>query len=57
MMNYGFIKSDLDGSEHVFKPSKSISLPSEYSYLKYLPSVLNQRKQTHLCSLFIIIFY
>ena len=42
MMNYGFIKSELDGSEHVFKPSKSIELPSEYSYKKYLPKVLNQ---------------
>lgn len=42
MVNYGFIKSELDGSEHVFKPSNSISLPSEYSYKKYLPKVLNQ---------------
>jgi hypothetical protein len=44
MRKYGFIKSELDGSEHVFKPSKSISLPSEYSYKNYLPKVLNQRK-------------
>lgn len=51
-MKYGYIKSELDGSEHIFKPSKSIELPSEYSYLKYLPSVLNQRKSPHLCSLF-----
>ena len=34
-MKYGYIKSELDGSEHIFKPSKSIELPSEYSYMKY----------------------
>lgn len=54
-MKYGYIKSELDGSEHIFKPSKSIELPSEYSYMKYLPKVLNQRKSPYMCSLFYII--
>lgn len=39
---YGCIKSILDGSESVFKADSSINLPSEYSYKKYIPSVLNQ---------------
>lgn len=43
-MNYGYIKSELDGSEAIFKPSESISLPEEYNYIKFLPNVLNQRK-------------
>lgn len=41
-MNYGFIKSKIDGSEDIFKASESIELPSRYSYINYLPNVLNQ---------------
>ena len=39
---YGYIKSKLDGTEHIFEPNKTIDLPSSYSYKNYLPKVLDQ---------------
>lgn len=42
MFNSGFIPSIIDGTEQVFKEPKNMGLPKEYSYKKYLPSVLNQ---------------
>ena len=42
MFNSGFIPSIIDGTEQVFKESKNMGLPKEYSYKKNLPSVLNQ---------------
>ena len=54
-MKYGYIKSELDGSEHIFKPSKSIELPSEYSYMKYLPRSL---KSTEIALyVFLVLYY
>ncbi len=40
--NFGFQKSVIDGTEHIFGTSMTEGLPSEYSYKKYLPDVLNQ---------------
>ena len=41
-MNYGFVPSEMDGTEVKFKKIKGFEIPEEYSYKKYLPSVLNQ---------------
>lgn len=38
---YGYVPSIIDGTEEVFEASK-IELPESYSYIKYLPDVLNQ---------------
>ena len=40
--NFGFKKSIIDGTEHIFGVSMNEALPKEYSYRKYLPDVLNQ---------------
>lgn len=42
MFNSGFVPSIIDGSEEIFNEPKNIGLPKEFSYLKYLPNVLNQ---------------
>lgn len=42
MVNFGFIPSKIDGTEHTFSVAKEIKLPDVYSYVKYLPKVLNQ---------------
>lgn len=40
---FGYVPSTMDGSEWIFgAPSANLSLPSEYGYRKYLPSVINQ---------------
>jgi hypothetical protein len=41
-MNYGFVPSKMDGTEHEFKEAKGFEIPSKYSYKKYLPDVINQ---------------
>jgi hypothetical protein len=41
-MNYGFVPSKMDGTEVKFKKIKDFEIPEEYSYIRYLPSVLNQ---------------
>ena len=41
-MNYGYAKSKLDGTEHQFLEIPGLNLPEEYSYIPYLPKVLNQ---------------
>ena len=41
-MNYGFVPSKMDGTEHEFKEVKGFEIPSKYSYKKYLPDVINQ---------------
>lgn len=43
-MTYGFKQSVLDGSEHKFEAPKA-TLPTEFSYLKLLPEVLNQSNE------------
>lgn len=45
-MTYGYIKSELDGSEHQFTSEQSIALPKEYSYMHYLPKVLDQGNES-----------
>jgi len=41
-MNYGFVPSKMDGSETKFKKIRDFEIPIEYSYKKYLPSVIDQ---------------
>lgn len=40
-MNYGFVKSKIDGTEQQYQ-LENIKIPKKYSYKKYLPKVLNQ---------------
>jgi hypothetical protein len=42
MFNSGFVPSVIDGSEIIFEAPKNIGLPKQFSYMKYLPTVLNQ---------------
>ena len=42
MFNSGFIPSVIDGTEEIFNEPKNIGLPKQFSYMKYLPDVLNQ---------------
>jgi hypothetical protein len=44
-MNYGFIPSKIDGTEHIFEEEKGFELPEKYSYKKFLPEVINQGRQ------------
>ena len=44
-MRYGCIKSELDGTEKVYKEGNS-ELPPEYSYENFLPSVLDQGEES-----------
>lgn len=41
-MEYGFIASKMDGTEHKFSEVKGLEIPEEYSYVDFLPKVLNQ---------------
>ena len=43
-MVFGFRKSEIDGSEHIFSVSneKSLSLPEKYSYKNFMPRILDQ---------------
>lgn len=41
MNNFGLIKSNIDGTEHIFG-SSNITIPTNFSYKNYLPKVLNQ---------------
>lgn len=43
MRNFGFAKSELDGSEYIFDSENiSIPLPEEYSHMKYMTKIINQ---------------
>lgn len=44
-MNYGYAQSVMDGSEQKFQVLKSMDIPESYSYVPYLPKVLNQGDQ------------
>lgn len=44
-MKYGFKASKIDGSELKFEEQNGLRVPNEYSYIKYLPDVLNQGQQ------------
>ena len=39
---YGFVASELDGSEHIFEAPESLALPEEYDYRNFLSTVLDQ---------------
>ena len=42
MINYGFIPSRMDGTEHTIKLPQSLDLPASYSYEDVLPPVIDQ---------------
>ena len=43
MLNFGFIKSEIDGSEHIFNyENTTMPLPEEYSYINYMTKIINQ---------------
>lgn len=44
-MKYGFIQSNLDGTEQKLQLDKNIKIPEEYSYMKNLPKVLDQGRE------------
>jgi hypothetical protein len=44
-MNYGFVASKIDGTEVEFKEVKGFEIPSKYSYIKYLPDVIDQGRK------------
>lgn len=44
----GCVPSTIDGSEYIFDEAKSLSLPSEYSYIEQMSPVLNQGS-TNMC--------
>lgn len=41
-MNYGFVPSKIDGTEHQFEEIKGFEIPDKFSYKKFLPEVINQ---------------
>lgn len=41
-MKYGFVQSNLDGTEQKLQLDRNIKIPEEYSYMKNLPKVLDQ---------------
>ena len=41
-MNYGYTESKLDGTEHKFGEISGLDIPEEYSYIPYLPKIINQ---------------
>lgn len=41
-MVYGFVPSKLDGTEKKFSEVKGLDIPESYSYVNFLPRVLNQ---------------
>ena len=43
MVNFGFIQSKLDGTESKAQLDKTIKVPKEYSYIKNLPKVIDQK--------------
>jgi len=40
-MNYGYTESKLDGTEHKFGEISGLDIPEEYSYIPYLPKIIN----------------
>ena len=41
-MNYGYVKSKLNGTEPEFSEVPGLKVPEEYSYIPYLPKIINQ---------------
>lgn len=48
MVSFGFIQSKLDGTEQKLQLDGTMKVPKEYSYIKNLPQVINQ-KQDPIC--------
>lgn len=47
MSKFGCIKSEIDGSEHIFDYEKNtMPLPKEYSYMKYMTNIINQGNES-----------
>lgn len=44
-MIYGYVQSKLDGTEKKFEEVEGLDLPESYSYVPYLPKILNQGQQ------------
>lgn len=44
LQNLGFIPSIIDGTEFIFSAPQIPNIPNEFSYTKYMPTVLNQGK-------------
>jgi hypothetical protein len=40
-MIYGYVQSKLDGTEKKFEEIEGLDLPESYSYVPYLPKILN----------------
>jgi hypothetical protein len=41
-MNYGYVKSKFNGTEPKFVEAPGLDLPEEYSYIPYLPKIIDQ---------------
>ena len=44
-MNYGYVKSKFDGTEPKFTEVPGLDLPEEYSYIPYLPKIIDQGRK------------
>lgn len=42
MRNFGFSKTEFDGTEHIYEAPQTLPLPDEFSYMHNLPKVINQ---------------
>jgi hypothetical protein len=42
MRNFGFAKTEFDGTEYEYNVPQTLPLPDEFSYMNNLPSVINQ---------------
>lgn len=42
MLNFGYIKTEFDGTEYLFEGMGTENIPDEYSYVKSLPEVMDQ---------------
>jgi hypothetical protein len=40
-MNYGYVKSKLNGTEPKFSEVPGLKVPEEYSYIPYLPKIID----------------
>lgn len=43
---FGFMPSEIDGTEKIFNGDEKIELPSKYTYRPYLPKVINQGERS-----------
>lgn len=43
---FGFMPSEIDGTEKIFNGNEKIELPNKYTYRPYLPKVINQGERS-----------